>query len=131
MSRGNVAGEWCRECQDEPVAGCPCENCRELLEDDADAAAELEAQLTEEEARSTEEDARLFYRQFPLHNPNASWNFILDLAELEFGMTFADDMTPRTQLMHDTLSECYGAALNVAAAGALTRSLSLSLSLSL
>ena len=99
MSRGNVEGEWCRECQDGPVAGCLCENCA------GPWTLEVPAQ------------ARLFYRQFP---PDESFNFILDLAEQEFGMTFSDDMTPRTRLMHDTLADAFSAAAaagDVAAAG--------------
>ena len=70
-----------------------------------------EAELLEELA-SMPAEAQLFYQQFPDHNPDASWNFILDLAEMEFGMTFADEgdgLTPRACIFHDTLFELYSA----------------------
>ena len=116
MSRGNVEGEWCRECQDGPVAGCLCENC--VREDSSDWAWN--------ELSSTQ--ARLFYRQF---SPDESFNFILDLAEQEFGMRFrSGDMTPRTRLMHDTLADAHTAAGDAAVIGAPTLSLSVNFMLS-
>ena len=70
-----------------------------------DAAAELEKKLTALPA-----EARLFYRQLTLHNPDTSFNWIVDEAEQEFGMTFTNDMTPRARLVHDILFECERAA---------------------